>query len=406
MKPKAVLAYCREKGIRSFDLRYTDLSGEWRHVTFPIASLEETAFENGFGQEVILAPNALTHPFAVLLPDSEANFLDPHAEHPTLVLVSSVQDVVRRQEDPLDSRYVLSQALRYLQSTSIADDARVQITLRYWNPGGQRGAAFTGETPVPRGGDGPRTGHDDQYELRCEIANRGIDAGLPIDRHQRSANGASQIAMKSTSIVETCDNAMMLRYLTASANDPLHSEIAIAKCWSTTQWSMIRNNEPIFSDGTYHGLSEIGLYAQGGLLKHAATLSGIYLLSQASLREIPYPFENDFRPENPRSFCRESRNPAAPREIVLEVRSIPTVANTYLAYAATLMAMIDGVQNKIVPPNDPSQSGYPPLSDDLHRWLREESCKGLESDWDFLYRGDVFSEELIHWLRAQVRGDE
>lgn len=396
VKPKAVLAYCREKGIRAFDLRYTDLVGEWRHVTFPVSSLNESVFEEGIGQEVVLAPRASEMPYGILLPDSEANYLDPFTEQPTLVLTASVQDVVQRQLSSLDSRYVVSQAIRYVQSTAIADEVHVRTALHFHDP-----------NPVAWNSEAKQVvaDIDDQFLLRCQIVNNAIDAGLNIDRHLKAPGGASAVVLKSASMLEACDDSMMLRYLIGNSLKNVAGCYSMKDCWSTTQWRFIRNGESVFADGTYHGISEIGLFAQGGLVKHAAALSGIYLLGLSDNLSVPFPFTDGPDVVNARPLSREVRDANSPRDMLIEVNAIPAVTNCYLAYAATLMAMVDGVLNRYLPGLVVSDTQVNNLADDLHVWKRDNAFRALEQDWEFLNRGDVFSEELIAWLRDRVRGE-
>ena len=412
MKPKAVLAYCREKGIRAFDLRYVDLMGQWRHVSFPVSSLTENVFEDGIGQEVALMPRSAEPLYAVLIPDSEANYLDPFTEHPTLVLAASAQDVVHRQESDLDSRFILSQALRYLQSTGIADEVLVRTALRY--------EAASLEPAQGGGGcDGALPEMDHQFLTRGQIVNFALDAGLNVDRHLIAPCGSSEIALRSSPVFEAADDAMMLKYLIANClsqgsrppgggnffrETGLGETGRLQGAWASCQWSFIRNSEPVFTDDTYHGISELGLHAQGGLIKHSVVLSGIYLLAICDPRSVTYPFANSSATQNARSICREVRSPNAPRETVIEINAIPSLANYHLAYAATIMAMMDGVQNKYLPQQLLDGTTVNGLADELHVWKREHAAETLDSDWEFLNRGEVFGENVLHWIREKVRG--
>lgn len=395
MKPKAVLAYCREKGIRAFDLRYIDLVGEWRHVSFPIASLTENLFEEGIGQEAWLVPGSSEHPYAILLPDSEANYLDPFTEQPTLVMAASVQDVVQRQECELDSRFVVAQALRYVQSTAVADDVQVRTALRFGDGAATR--RTNGERRLP-------AELDTQFLDRNQISNYATEAGLQVDRHLVSSDGASEILLKPASVLTACDDAVMLRYLIANHLRNVSGSGSIGSNWNSSQWSFIRNGEAIFTDGTYHGISEAGLFAQGGLVKHSVVLSSIYLLALSDSLSVTYPFTNSSTGPNARSICRESRSASSPREMVVELNSVPSLANYYLAYAATMMAMVDGILNRYLPTQFENELSGNALADDLHVWKREEAAAALRSDWEFLNRGDVFSEELLKCIRELIGG--
>ena len=132
MKPKALLAYCREKGIRSVDLRFVDIDGTWRRITLPLSALNETSFEEGFGHSLLLDCSANKQPVhLILVPQSEANYLDPFTNQPTLILIAAVQDSVVREESPLDSRQLAVRAMRYMESASIGDALSIRSCFQF-----------------------------------------------------------------------------------------------------------------------------------------------------------------------------------------------------------------------------------------------------------------------------------
>lgn len=386
MKPKAVLAYCREKGIRAFDLRYCDLAGIWRQVTLPVTGLNDSSFEQGFGQEIVLHPKASTGTFSILMPNSHANYLDPLTPQPTLILVSTIQDNFQLQESPFDSRFVAQQSLRYLEATGIADDVQVRNTLRF------------GQVKTEDPSSASLDLSDDQFVLRCELMDKAIDAGVNVDRHYSATRGVSDIVLRSTSLIESGDDVMMMRYLIqqmtrgSSTAGPLSTN----GFWATSQWNMLRNNEPLFPGTAHRGLSDTGIHAQAGIIRHASVLAALFLLQKRSIQNVSFPYVADNTAENLDSITRAINDASSPREMTIELRGVPVDSNHYLAHAATVMAMIDGIQNKWMPPCS-SEKPVPICTDAV---ILSE-C--FENDWDFLNRGDVFQEDLIDFVRDQLR---
>lgn len=395
MKPKAVLAYCREKGIRSFDLRYTDLLGGWRQVTLPIANLSEGSFEEGVGQEAVLDPLASYHSYAILVPQSHAHYLDPFTHQPSLVLVAAIQDILQREESPFDSRFVAAQSLRYLQSTAIADEVRVRISVQ-----------FSPALGKPEEDIAPERYTDSQFLVRSRIADYAAEAGVAVDRHFLNAKSFSEFALQPKSILDACDDAAMLRYVIEQAGAAAGQPLELGLHWASSQWSLLRGDQSVFSGGAYQGISDIGRHALGGILQHSAALSCIYWLSEAGRSEhspTSIPFSHEYELQSPDAFCKPSFDATSPRESVLELHAVPASGNYYLSCAATIMAMIDGIQNKTQLPSREQVDSGSVIPVVQNRWDRQRAADALEMDSDFLTQGDVFSEDLIDWIRGRVQ---
>lgn len=395
MKPKAVLAYCREKGIRSFDLRYSDLVGGWRQVTLPIANLSEGSFEEGVGQETVLDPLAPYHSYAILVPQSQAHYLDPFTQQPSLVLVAAIQDILQREESSFDSRFVAAQSLRYLQSTAIADEVRVRISVSFSPASGRAAAGVSLDRNT-----------DSHFLIRSRVADYAAEAGVSVDRHFLNSKNISEFALQPRSILEACDDAVMLRYVIEQTGALSGQSLELGLHWASSQWSLLRGERSIFSGGVYQGISDVGRYALGGVLQHATALSCIYWLSEAGRSNhspSSIPFSHEFELQSPNAFCKPSFDATSPRESVLELHALPASGNYYLGCAATIMAMIDGIQNKTpLPSREQIDSGLviPVVQ---NRWDRQKAAEALAVDSYFLTQGDVFSEDLIEWIRGRVQ---
>lgn len=393
LKPKAVLAYCREKGIRTIDLRFTDLTGAWQHLTFPVSAISEVSFEDGFGQEVSFGleatpPGTAEMAYAVIVPYSEANYLDTSTDPPTLVLLAGVQDILHRQESPWDSRNVANQAVRFLESTSIADELYVRTLLRF---------DLHQKSDTQSG-----SGFDKAFQFRCQLMNRAIDAGVNVERHFHYSSAGSFIVLQPTKVLECCDDIAMTRYLMEQIATEEGFSIDLSGHYSATQWKLVKNGEPVFPGNSSRGISDVARYAQGGIIKHAASLAAIFLTPVLENTAMNFPFAANAAVDTPMSLTRSLQDTQSSRSRVIEVRGIPTQGNHYLAAAATLMAMIDGILNKINPAQfdlAPTRIIDPSVS--VAERARVLS-KAFTSDTDFLLVGDVFSNELLDSIFAYL----
>ena len=160
----------------------------------------------------------------------------------------------------------------------------------------------------------------------------------------------------------------------------------------------MRNEEPLFPGTAHRGLSDTGIHAQAGIVRHASVLAAIALLPKFATNVsnvVEYPYAADNNPENSASITRAINDASSPRTMTVELRGVPVESNHYLAHAATVMAMIDGIQNKWMPPKH---------ADLPNRICTEAKALAdcFNDDWDFLNRGDVFQEEMIEFIRDQL----
>ena len=380
------MAYCREKGIRTIDLRFTDLVGDWQHLTFPVTAISESSFEEGFGQEVFIGGKpSRSEPYdtsyAVIVPSSDANYLDASTDPPTLVLVSAIQDVLHRQESAWDSRNVANQAVRFLESTSIADEIHLRNLLKF--------DLNTNSKSIST------SGFDEAFKFRCKLMNRAIDAGVNVERHFHYTAMGSSFVLQPTKVLESCDDIAMTRYLMSQLALEEGVSVDLTNHFSTMQWKLLKNGEPIFPGNSSRGISDVGRYAQSGIAKHAVSLAAIFLAPVLENEAINYPFASNAALDAPDSLTRSVQDTQSSRSRVIEVRGIPTRGNQYLASAAILMAMIDGILNKLSPPpvDTPPRRIFD--SNDTPSNRVKQLANALTVDSEFLLMGDVFSQELL-----------
>jgi glutamine synthetase len=402
VKPKAVLAYCREKGIKAVDLRFVDVDGQWRHVTFPLSALMESSFEEGFGHEVLLDPQS-DHPpsHAILLPHSEANYLDPFTSQPTLALLTTVQDALMRDENVLDARCVARRAMQYLSSTSVGDGVLVRSSCPFRLSPLRKPV----EEIVPDRSTYLACGPSDRdFIFRCQIADLASDSGLQVNRHLNGFGNSSEIHLKPAGLVESSDDVMMLRYLVGQHAWRTDQNVSAENLWLNTQWSILRAGEPIFAGAVHRGLSEVGVHAMAGILRHADAIAAIATAHRQTQPE--YSWLRICSSTSVESVVRAAVASHNPRFRTVEFRGAPADCNPYLVGSAVLMAMLDGIQNKVSPGNAlsitiegaadsiPWRIGQTNNNEFSPKALQSQ----LDSDREFLTRGEVFGDELIDVL--------
>ena len=408
MKPKAVLAYCRERGIKSVDLRFSDIQGNWRRITFPLSALTEASFEEGFGQMISLASSphgniALAKEYANLVPQSEANYRDPFTTHPTLVLLASIQDAMMREESAWDSRQVAIRATRFLETSTIGDGLMVSASVPFCMLGSPQDDPSSTNTFLACGSD------DKYFTLRCDIADVANEAGLQIDRHFCDINNSSSMILKPSKLVESCDDVMMLRYVVSQFTSQRNVGVSFDNLWITSHWTISRQGESIFAGGAYRGMSDIGLQAMSGILHHASSLCAIAAASAPGL--TAFPWLRLCSSDHPESICRIAIPSNQPRGRLIEFSGTPSHSNPYLVNSAIIMAMIDGIQNKmaagkaldILNSSAFDRTAYA-LGGSASQTLDRVGLKSsLDEDREFLIQGEVFSDDLIDTICDQLQ---
>jgi glutamine synthetase len=438
--PKDVLAYCREKEVRAVDLRFTDFLGQWQHITVPVAHLREDSFEDGFGFDgsSIRGWQTINESDMLLLPQPDTAFLDSFTQMPTLVLLCNVQDPITREDYSRDPRYVARKAVNYLQSTGIADkafygpeceffvfdDARFDFRDQHgffyldsaeagWNRGrdeqpnlGYKIQSQEGYCRLPP--------NDQLFDLRNEMMQALIDAGLDVEcqHHEVGAAGQAEIDIRFNEMVRMADDVMKYKYIVKNVArkhgktatfmpKPLFGDYGSGM---HVHFSLWKNQEPLFAGREYAGLSDIAMYAMGGLLKHAPALLAITNPTTNSYKRLVPGFEAPvnlaYSQRNRSACCRIPMYSPDPKAKRIEFRCPDPSCNPYLAFAAILMAAIDGIQNKIHPgdPLDKNLYDLPPeerTSVAQTPSSLDEALSALEKDHTFLLRGDVFTEDAI-----------
>lgn len=445
LKPKDVMSLIRDNDIQAIDLRFADLIGLWQHFTASTNEFTEDAFEEGLGFDgsSIRGFQEIQESDMLLMPDATTAFIDPFSAAPTLVVICNVKDPVTEEAYSRDPRYVAQKAENYLKSTGIADvayfgpepeffildDVRFSQSYEhgyyyldasegFWNSGrdekpnlGYKPRYKEGYFPVP-----PMDSHQDlRTEMMLTLEKIGVT--VEIHHHEVATAGQSEIDMRFDSLTNMGDKLLKFKYVIKNVARRHNKTVTLMPkpifqdngSGMHVHQSIWKNGKNVFFEaGNYADLSKNAVYYIGGILKHTAALLAFCAPTTNSYRRLVPGYEapiNLIYSQRNRSACVRipaySRSERAKR---LEVRFPDPAANGYLAFSAMLMAGLDGIQNKIVPPEPMDKDLYDLPPKDLARVAKapgslDEVLAALEKDHAFLLKGDVFTRDVIDtWI--------
>src|SRR5436305_858697 len=437
----SVLDFDKKHGARILDLRFTDSPGLWHHVSYPIEQLTESSVQAGFGIDgsSIRAWAGIHESDMLLKPDASCYLMDPFTEAPTLVLVCDVVDPVTKQSYDRDPRHIARKAEQYLAASGIADtayfgadaeffifdsvrfDQREQYGFYYidaeegrWNSG--RESNNLGYRP--RYGEGYfQVAPTDHYQdLRSEMVVTMQSCGMEVEchHHEVASGGQAEIDLKYDSLLRSADKMLLYKYVVknvASRNGktvtfmpkPIFGDNGSGM---HTHQSLWKEGTPLMADKSgYAGVSQLARAYIAGLLMHAPALLAFCAPTTNSYRRLVPGYEapvNLVYSQRNRSACiRIPMYSDSPKAKRVEFRCPDASANPYLAFAAMLMAGIDGIERGL----DPGAPADYDLFEEVHADVAQvpgslgEALDALEADHAFLTKGGVFSEELIRtWI--------
>ena len=453
--PKDVLAFAREQGVKIVDFKFVDLPGTWQHFSAAIEELTEDLFAEGIGFDgsSIRGFQAIHESDMLLVPDATTAVVDPVCEVPTLSLVCDVVDPLTRQPYSRDPRYIAQKAEAYLKKTGIADTSywgpeaeffifdnvrfeQTQYSAFYaidsdegiWNSGRPAEGGLNGGKPNlghrPRWKEGyfPVAPADTLQDLRSEIVLKLKEAGIPVEvhHHEVATAGQCEIDMRFDGLVSMADHMLMYKYIIKNVARA-HGKTATfmpKPIWGDNGSGM-HVHQSLWKDGKtlmadkdgYAGLSQTAKYYIGGLLKHAPALLALVAPTVNSYHRLVPGFE---APVN-LVYSRRNRSAAVripmysdnPKAKRIEFRCPDPACNPYLAFAAMVLAGIDGIQNKI-DPGQPSDYDLFEHGSNGHGPVKQvpgslpEALAALEADRKFLLAGDVFTEDVLSiWIEMK-----
>jgi glutamine synthetase len=447
---RSVLDFAKKHDAKILDLRFTDIPGLWHHVSYPIEQLTEASFEDGFGIDgsSIRAWAGIHESDMLLKPDANCHLLDPFTEVPTLVLVCDVVDPVTKQSYDRDPRFIARKAETYLAQSGIADtaffgaeaeffifdnvrfDQREQYGFYYidaeegrWNSG--RELNNLGYRPRYREGYFPVSPTDHYQDLRSEMVLTMQSCGIEVEchHHEVASGGQTEIDLKYDSLLRCADKMLLYKYIVKNVANRNGKTVTFMPkpifgdngSGMHTHQSLWKDGDPLFAGDGYAGLSQLALWYVGGLIKHGPALAAIIAPTTNSYKRLVPGFEAPvnlaYSRRNRSAACRIPMYSSSRSAKRVEFRPPDPGANSYMAFAAMLMAGLDGIENKMDPGQpldkdiyelDPEEvSSIPSMPGSL-----EEALDALQRDHAFLLKGDVFTEELLRTYVDYKRSKE
>lgn len=452
MKVKDVLDLAKKNNVQVVDLKFIDMPGLWQHFTISTNEFGEDLFNEGIGFDgsSIRGFQAINESDMLLFPDPASAFIDPFSAVPTLSLTCNIKDPITGQSYTRDPRYIAQKAEKYLKSSGIADisywgpelefyifdDVRFEQSYNkgmymvdskegFWNSGkdenpnlGNKIRYKEGYFPVP-----PMDSLQDiRNEMLLTLQKVGIN--IEVHHHEVATAGQCEIDMKFDTLTTMADKVMKYKYVVKNVARKNNKVVTFMPkpifmdngSGMHVHQSLWKNNKNLFFKlGGYGDVSEMALHYIGGLLKHAPALCAFIAPTTNSYRRLVPGYEapiNLVYSQRNRSACvRIPMYSKSEKSKRIEFRTPDPSSNSYLAFAAMLMAGLDGVQNKIEPPK--------PIDKDLYELEPEEAAKikhlpgsldvvldALEKDHDFMLKGDVFTKDLIETWISYKRAKE
>jgi len=440
----------KEHDVKWVDLRFTDSHGKEQHVTYPAADVNEDFFEDGkmFDGSSIAGWKHINESDMILMPDDSSSVMDPFSDVSTVIVRCNIVEPATMQGYDRDPRSIGKRAEEYLKSTGIADTAlfgpepeffvfdgvkwssgmsgqmyQIHSEEAAWVSGDDFERANSGHRPRVKGGYFPVPPVDSLHDLRAAMCAAMTQMGLHVEvhHHEVATAGQCEIGVGANTLVKKADEVQILKYC---VHNVAHAYGKTATFMPKpligdngsgmhVHQSLSKDGKNLFAGDVYGGLSETALFYIGGIIKHARAINAITNPLTNSYKRLVPGFEA------PVMLAYSARNRSAsiripfvknPKARRIETRFPDPGANPYLAFAALLMAGLDGIQNKIHPGDA--------MDKDLYDLPAEEAkaiptvahtltmaLDALEADHDFLLKGGVFSKEMLEAYISLKRAD-
>ncbi len=451
MTGKEVLAYAKENKVKMVDFKFIDLPGVWQHFSVPISQLAESNFEEGYGFDgsSIRGWQPINASDMLIIPDPTTARLDPFCKDATLTMICDIKDPITKQNYSRDPRYIAKKAEAYVKSTGIGDtiyfgpeaEFFVFDSVRFdqtvnggfyevdsvegrWNSGKETlpgGKPNLGYQPRFKEGYFPVSPADTLQDIRSEMVLELEKMGIEVEaqHHEVATAGQCEIDMRFDTLTKMADKLMWFKYTLKNVAlrhgktvtfmpKPLFGDNGSGMHCHQSIWS---GGKPLFAGDKYGGMSEMALHYIGGVLKHAKAVAAFTNPTTNSYRRLVPGFEA------PVNLAYSARNRSAavripivnsPKAKRIEVRFPDPSSNGYLAFAALLMAGLDGIQNRIDPGQALEKDIYSLGPEELAKVPQmpgslEQSINALRDDHAFLMKGDVFTQDLVEkWVEYKI----
>ena len=440
MSIQRVLTLIKENDVEFVDLRFTDTKGKEQHVTIPVSQIDTDFFEDGkmFDGSSIAGWKGINESDMVLMPDASSAVIDPFFESKTLNIRCDVLEPATLQGYDRDPRSIAKRAEDFLKSSGIADtvifgpepefflfdDVRFGSPMSgsfvhiddieaAWNSGTKYEEGNKGHRPGVKGGYFPLPPVDSSQDIRSEMCLIMEQLGLIVEAHHHevATAGQNEIACRFNTLTKKADEVQIYKYVVQNVAHAYGKTATFMPkpifgdngSGMHCHQSLAKDGVNLFAGDKYAGLSEMALFYIGGIIKHAKAINAFTNPATNSYKRLVPGYEA------PVMLAYSARNRSAsiripvvtsPKARRIEVRFPDPAANPYLAFAAQLMAGLDGIINKIHPGDAMDKNLYdlPPEESKLIPQVAgslEEALQALNSDREFLTRGNVFTNDTI-----------
>ncbi|MGB8365227.1 MAG: type I glutamate--ammonia ligase [Rhizomicrobium sp.] len=436
---EAIQKRIKDEEVKFVDLRFTDPRGKWQHVTYDLSLVDKDFLTDGtmFDGSSIAGWKAINDSDMTLVPDLTTAVIDPFFSHKTLVLICNVVEPASGQAYGRCPRSIAKAAEQYLAASGVGDtayfgpeaeffifdDVRFESSMSRafyfldsksgpYNSGKEYDDGNMGHRPAVKGGYFPVPPVDAFQDIRGDMLNLMGEMGINPEKHHHEVAGAQQeVGFKFNTLTKCADATQILKYIVhqvAASHGktatfmpkPIYGDNGSGMHVHQSIW---KDGKPLFAGSSYADLSDTCLYYIGGIIKHAKAVNAFTNpLTNSYKRLIPgfeAPVLLAYSSRNRSASCRIPHSPG-PKGKRIEVRFPDPGANPYLAFAAMLMAGLDGIENKIHPgaPMDKDLYSLPP--EELKNVPQvcgslREALESLHRDRDFLKRGGVFNDDMI-----------
>ncbi|GAA03022.1 MULTISPECIES: glutamate--ammonia ligase [Photobacterium] len=440
MSVENVLALIQENEVKFVDLRFTDTKGKEQHISIPAHQIDADFFEEGkmFDGSSVAGWKGINESDMVMMPDASSAVLDPFTEDATLNIRCDILEPATMQGYDRDPRSIAKRAEEFMRSTGIADTVligpepefflfddvkfntdmsgsffKIDDVEAAWNTGSDFEGGNKGHRPGVKGGYFPVAPVDSSQDIRSAMCLIMEEMGLVVEAHHHevATAGQNEIATRFNTLTTKADEIQIYKYVVHNVAHAFGKTATFMPkplvgdngSGMHVHQSLAKDGVNLFAGDKYGGLSETALYYIGGIIKHARAINAFANPATNSYKRLVPGFEA------PVMLAYSARNRSAsiripvvpsPKARRIEVRFGDPAANPYLAFAAMLMAGLDGIQNKIHPGEAMDKDLYDlPAEEAAEIPTVAESLQGalqaLSDDREFLTSGGVFSDDFI-----------
>jgi glutamine synthetase len=450
--PQEVLKMIRDQNIQMIDLKFIDTPGTWQHLTVYHNQIDESSFTDGvpFDGSSIRGWKGIEESDMTMVLDPNTAWIDPFMKEPTLSIICSIKEPRTGEWYNRCPRVIAQKAIDYLASTGIGDtaffgpeaeffmfdDVRYDQTANEgyyhvdsiegrWNTGRKEENGNLGYKTRFKEGYFPVPPTDTFQDIRTEMLLTMAKCGVPIEKqhHEVATGGQCELGFRFGKLIEAADWLMTYKYVIKNVArkygktvtfmpKPIFGDNGSGMHCHQSIW---KGGQPLFAGDKYAGMSDMGLYYIGGILKHAPALLAITNPTTNSYKRLVPGYEAPvnlaYSQGNRSASVRiplSGNNPKAKR---LEFRCPDATSNPYLAFAAMLCAGIDGIKNKIHPGEPLDKNIYELAPEELAKipstpGSLELALEALENDHAFLTETGVFSEDFIqNWIDYKLANE-